>query len=143
MTEADRVAEALGLEPHPEGGRYRQTWAAPAPVGERPSATAIHFLLARGERSHWHRVDAHEVWLWHAGGPLALSLAATEAGPARVVRMGGDALGGESPQAVVSAGWWQAARPLGDWALVSCVVAPGFGFEGFELAPAGFDIPSG
>ena len=143
MDDPDRTIEALRLAPHPEGGWYRETWAAPAPPAERPAATAIHFLLRRGERSHWHRVDAHEVWAWHAGGPLALSLAETRGGPARELALGPDVLGGQAPQAVVPAGWWQAARPLGAWALVSCVVAPGFRFEGFELAPEGFDIPRG
>lgn len=143
MDEAEAIAAALGLEPHPEGGRYRQSWAAPATSGERPAATAIHFMLRRGERSHWHRVDAHEVWLWHAGGPLELLAARTEAGPSRPITLGPDVTGGQAPQAVVPAGWWQAARPLGDWALVSCVVAPGFTFEGFELAPPDFDVPPG
>ena len=141
MDEADRLIEALGLAPHPEGGWYRETWAAAAPAGGRPGATAILFALRAGERSHWHRVDADEVWLWHAGAPLSLSLAETEAGPRRERRLGPDALAGEEPQLVVPAGWWQSARPVGAYGLVSCVVSPGFRFEGFELAPEGFDIP--
>ena len=143
MDEAERIIEALGLAPHPEGGWYRETWAAPAAPGERPAGTAIHFLLRRGERSRWHRVDADEIWLWHAGAPLTLSLAECEAGPARDHALGPGVLAGEAPQVVVPAGWWQAAAPSGAFALVSCVVCPGFRFEGFELAPEGFDIPRG
>jgi predicted cupin superfamily sugar epimerase len=142
MTEADRIAERLGLVPHPEGGRYRQTWIADAAPGERPAGTAILFLLARGERSHWHRVDATEIWHFHAGAPLVLSMAQTEAGPIREVRLGADILGGQSAQGIVPTGWWQAARSTGDWTLVGCTVSPGFRFEGFELAPPGFDIPA-
>lgn len=143
MDRADGIIGALGLAPHPEGGWYRQTWAAPAPPGERPAATAIHFLLRRGERSHWHRVDADEVWLWHSGDPLVLALAEGAEGPAREHRLGPDVVAGEAPQVVVPAGWWQSARPSGAFGLVSCVVAPGFRFEGFELAPEGFDVPAG
>lgn len=139
MTEAQRLVQALRLEPHPEGGWYHQTWAGPLRDG-RASGTAILFLLAAGERSHWHRVDADEIWLWHAGAPLILSVgveATTD------IRLGPDVLGGEAPQAVVPAGHWQAARSTGDYTLVSCTVSPGFRFEGFELAPPGFDLPRG
>ncbi|WP_238365262.1 cupin domain-containing protein [Mesobacterium pallidum] len=141
MTDADRIIAQLTLAPHPEGGHYRQTWATVAPEGMRPSATCIHFLLKAGERSHWHRVDADEIWLWHAGSPLTLRIAETEAGPARAHALGPDVLSGEAPQIVVPAGHWQAAESGGDWSLVSCVVSPGFRFEGFELAAPGFDIP--
>jgi hypothetical protein len=138
---ADEIAARLRLAPHPEGGHYRQTWVAAAAEGERPSGTAILFLLKRGERSHWHRVDAAEVWLFHAGAPLILSTGATEAGPATDATLGADLPAGEMPQLVVPKGHWQAARSTGDWTLVSCTVSPGFRFEGFELAPPGFDIP--
>ncbi len=138
---AREIIDKLGLERHPEGGWYRQTWAAPAAPGERPAGTCIHFLLQAGERSHWHRVDAAEIWHWHAGAPLILAIAETEAGPAREVRLGGDVLADQAPHAVVPAHHWQAARSTGDWTLVSCTVSPGFRFEGFELAPPGFDIP--
>lgn len=143
MDEAGRIVEALGLAPHPEGGWYRETWAVETEAGRRAPATAIHFLLRRGERSRWHRVDADELWLWHAGAPLLLSIAETGTGPTRKLRLGPDVLAGEAPQVVVPAGWWQAARPVGAYGLVSCVVSPGFRFEGFELAPQGFDIPAG
>ena len=143
MDEARRISEALRLAPHPEGGSYRETWAAPARPGERPAGTAIHFLLRAGERSRWHRVDADEVWLFHHGAPLILALAERAEGPARDRVLGPDPLAGHEPQIVVPAGWWQAARPTGAFALVSCVVCPGFRFEGFELAPEGFDVPRG
>jgi uncharacterized protein len=137
MTEADRIIEKLGLQPHPEGGWYRQTWEGPQIAG-RASGTAIHFLLKSGKRSHWHRVDADEIWLWHAGAPITLSLGETEA---QNVTLGPDVLGGEAPQVLVPAGWWQAAESLGDWTLVSCTVSPGFRFAGFELAAPGWDLP--
>ena len=139
MDQAERIIAELGLQPHPEGGWYRETWAAPEVAG-RAAGTAIYFLLRAGERSHWHRVDAGEVWLWHAGAPLELLMAGTEAGPLSVTRLGGDVLAGDRPQAVVPAGWWQAAEARDGWALVSCCVSPGFRFAGFELAAAGFTI---
>jgi predicted cupin superfamily sugar epimerase len=137
MTEAEQIIQRLRLERHPEGGWYRQTWVGPEVAG-RASGTAILFLLAKGERSHWHRVDADEIWLWHAGAPLTLSLGLERA---EERRLGPDVLGGDHVQAVVPKGWWQAARSLGTWTLVSCTVSPGFEFDGFELAAAGFDLP--
>ena len=137
---ADAVIAALGLEAHPEGGFYRQTFRSEGEgPDDRGAATLIHFLLRDGEGSHWHRVDADELWLWHAGAPLVLSVAETAAGPATETVIGE----GLSFQGIVPAGWWQAARTTGDWSLVSCAVAPGFVFEGFELAPPGFAIPKG
>ncbi|MBD3765538.1 MAG: cupin domain-containing protein [Rhodobacterales bacterium] len=140
MTTADRIIAQLDLAPHPEGGWYRQTWVAPAAPGERSAGTAILFLLTAGQASHWHRVDAAEIWHWHAGAALDLRLAAGAAGPVRRIRLGGDPLT-QAVQAVVPAHHWQAAASLGDWTLVGCTVSPGFRFEGFELAPPGFDIP--
>lgn len=133
---ADAIIRKLELMPHPEGGWYRQTWVGPE-VGGRASGTAILFLLQAGERSHWHRVDADEIWLWHAGSPLVLSMGVDRA---EELRLGPDVLGGEVVQAVVPAGWWQAARSTGAWTLVSCTVSPGFRFEGFELAPPGWSL---
>lgn len=133
---ANELIERLQLQPHPEGGWYRETWRGPPASDGRAAATAIHFLLKAGERSHWHRVDAHEVWLWHAGDPLRLCLAEKDEGPVREV-----ALGGEQFQHVVAPGEWQAAESLpgvAGYAFVSCVVAPGFEFAGFELAPDGW-----
>lgn len=138
MRDAREIIEALQLSPHPEGGWYRQTWAAPAAPGERCGATCILFLLEPGGRSHWHRVDAAEIWLFHAGAPLTLSTAAGENGEAgrRSVRLGPDPLAGHVQQHVVNPFEWQAAEASQDgWSLVACVVAPGFRFEGFELAP--------
>ncbi|MEY3534341.1 MAG: hypothetical protein RI979_2365 [Pseudomonadota bacterium] len=143
MTEADQIIAKLGLQPHPEGGWYRQTWVGPdlhIGTGTRASGTAILFLLKAGERSHWHRVDADEIWIWNAGAPLLLSLGETVA---RDIRMGPDVLGEDQAQAVVPAGHWQAARSLGAWSLVTCTVSPGFRFEGFELADPDFDLPRG
>ena len=134
---AQDIIRKLELQPHPEGGWYRQTWVGPEVAG-RASGTAILFLLRAGERSHWHRVDADEVWLWHAGAPLVLAMGVARA---REHRLGPDVLGGDLVQAVVPAGWWQAARSTGEWSLVSCTVSPGFRFEGFELAPQGWDLP--
>ncbi|MCB2077151.1 MAG: cupin domain-containing protein [Novosphingobium sp.] len=141
MTEketARAIIEQLGLAPHPEGGWYRETWRADAPEGARASATAIHFLLEADDRSHWHRVDAAELWFWHAGHPLTLSTCASDAGSVEVVTLGPDVLAGHKPQALVPPGHWQAAQPVGGWVLVSCVVSPGFQFSGFELAPKGW-----
>ena len=138
MTEADRIIAELHLSPHPEGGWYRQTWAGPLRDG-RASGTAILFLLKAGERSHWHRVDADEIWLWHAGAPLRLSMG-TERAQAQI--LGPAVLEGQSPQILVPAGHWQAAESLGGWTLVSCTVSPGFRFEGFELAPPGWGLPA-
>ena len=86
-------------------------------------------------------MDAAEIWHFHAGAPLILSMAAAAEGPAEDLRLGPALLDGEAPQAVVPARWWQAARSTGAWTLVGCTVSPGFRFEGFELAPPGFDIP--
>lgn len=140
---ADEIIAQLDLAPHPEGGWYRQTWVGAAGPEGRACGTAIYFLLRAGERSHWHRVDADEVWLHHAGAPLTLRIAATETGPATGGILGPDIAGGQRPQMVVPAGHWQAAETRGDWTLVGCTVAPGFRFEGFELAPSDFDIPAG
>ncbi len=134
MREPDDVIAALGLEPHPEGGWFRETWREPA-------TTAIFYLLRAGERSHWHRVDAAETWHFYAGGPLELSLSAGGAGLERFV-LGSDLAAGERPQRVVPAGTWQSARSLGRWTLVGCTVSPAFEFAGFELAPADWE-PAG
>ena len=138
--EPDQIIARLGLAPHPEGGWYRQTWVADG--AGRPSGTCIYFLLKAGERSHWHRVDAAEIWHFHAGAPLVLRMAATAAGPARQITLGADLPMGQEPQGIVPLDWWQSARSTGDWTLVSCTVSPGFRFEGFELAPPDFDIPA-
>jgi predicted cupin superfamily sugar epimerase len=130
--DAKAVREALRLSPHPEGGHFREIWRDAPSGGGRGAATSIYFLLAEGERSHWHRVDAAELWLWQSGAPLLLQVNAAQ------IRLGPDLGAGESLQAVVPAQAWQAAESLGAWTLVSCVVAPAFEFSGFELAPPGW-----
>jgi uncharacterized protein len=134
---ARAVRDSLGLSPHPEGGHYRETWRDRPADGGRGAATSILFLLEAGERSHWHRVDAAEIWLWQAGAPLALGLHDKDLGPS-AIRLGPDLARDERLQAVVPAGAWQEAQSLGAWSLVACIVAPAFVFAGFELAPAGW-----
>jgi predicted cupin superfamily sugar epimerase len=141
VSEADKAAAIiarLDLKPHPEGGWYRETWRAEAAPGTRAGGTMILFLLEAGQKSHWHKVDAVETWAWHAGGPITLSTAPAEAGPIATIRLGGDVLAGESPQRIVPAGHWQAAEAAEGWALVSCLVVPGFDFAGFVLAAEGW-----
>jgi predicted cupin superfamily sugar epimerase len=139
VTSAAEVIRLLELQPHPEGGHFRETFRdARLLEGGRPASTAIYFLLARGERSHWHKVDAVEVWHYHAGSPLLLQTAATAQGPVERFTLGCDLSRGERPQAIVAAERWQAAQSLGDWTLVGCTVAPGFDFAGYELAPCGW-----
>jgi hypothetical protein len=137
--EAEAFAAALGLEPHPEGGWYRRVWTHPdTDAAGRPLASSIHYLLAAGERSHWHRIDATETWLWHAGGPLRLQVAPGDGAVEHV--LGPDPAAGQVLQATVPASAWQAAEPApgAPYALVSCVVVPAFTFDGFELAPPGW-----
>jgi len=135
--DAAEIIRILELRPHPEGGHFRETFRdTRADASGRAVSTAIYFLLARGERSHWHRVDATEVWHFYAGSALALHI--VDATQRTTLRLGPDLAAGERPQAVVPAGDWQAAATLGDWTLVGCTVAPGFEFSGFEVAPPGF-----
>lgn len=136
--EPRRLIAELGLRPHPEGGWYRETWRTPAPPGQRSTMSVIHFLLEAGQRSHWHRVDADELWAWHAGSPLHLLRAAAD-GARETIMLGSDVLAGERPHHAIPAGDWQAARADRGWALVSCIVAPGFEFSGFTLAPPGWE----
>ena len=140
MAESPRVAEIiawLDLRPHPEGGHYRETFRdSRTDACGRAHSTAIYFLLARGERSHWHRIDAVEIWHYYAGSALTLQIA--EDGGTRSVRLGPNLAAGEVPQAIVPAQAWQAASSTGDWTLVGCTVAPGFDFATFELAPPGW-----
>ena len=128
----------LAMSPHPEGGWYRETWRAEAELGERAGGSAILFLLTAGQRSHWHTVDAAELWLWHAGTPLALLTAPAEAGPITDRQLGPDILAGETPQLLVEARHWQSAEARHGWALGSCVVVPAFDYAGFRLAPSGW-----
>ncbi len=136
---AREIIARLALQPHPEGGWYRETWrGAPLDGGPRGVATSILFLLEPGQRSHWHRVDAAELWLHQAGGALKLFTAPSGGGPVAEHRLGPDILGGDALQHLVEPHAWQVAEALDRWALVACVVAPAFQFEGFEMAPAGW-----
>jgi predicted cupin superfamily sugar epimerase len=134
------IIRLLDLKPHPEGGHYRETFRDDRGDGKRAASTAIYFLLAAGEVSRWHRVDAAEVWHWHAGAPLLLSIA-PPGGAQTPLRLGADLAANERPQGVVPLGYWQSAQSLGAWTLVGCTVAPGFLFEHFELAENGFSPP--
>ncbi|KAF2989603.1 cupin domain-containing protein [Methylocystis sp. MJC1] len=132
---AEEVARLLHLAPHPEGGFYRETFRDPRLIAGRSASTAIYYLLPAGQISAWHRVDAAEIWHWHAGAPLALSL--FENGRRTDIRLGADLIGGDRPQGIVPAGVWQSAESLGAWTLVGCTVAPGFEFAHFEIAEPG------
>lgn len=134
--DAAEIIRLLDLKRHPEGGHYRETFRDSRMLEGRAASTAIYFLLARGERSHWHRVDAVETWHHYAGAPLKLSIAIDR--HRDVITLGSDFAAGQRPQAVVPLNSWQAAETLGDWTLCGCTVAPGFDFAGFELAPEGW-----
>jgi predicted cupin superfamily sugar epimerase len=134
---ASEIIRLLDLRPHPEGGHYRETLRDPMRFGERAVSTAIYFLLAAGEISHWHRIDSIEVWHWYGGAPLVLSVY-TEGQEVITVHAGMDISAGQRPQLFVPSGAWQSARSLGEWTLVGCTVAPGFSFDRFELAPPGW-----
>lgn len=136
MKTAQQIIEALALQPHPEGGYFRETFRDPQTIDGRAASTAIYYLLPKGQRSHWHRVDAAEIWHWYAGAPLALSVKTPQ--ELRIHRLGVDLAAGEMPQAIVPADAWQSAESLGEWTLVGCTVAPGFEFSKFEMAPKGW-----
>lgn len=139
---ADSLIEQLQLSAHPEGGWYRETWRGDTCADDRAQGTAILFLLKAGESSHWHRVDAHEMWFWQAGDPLELRIAESDAEPSQSVLLGNDVGAGQHLQGHVPKDAWQAARPAAKehgYSLVSCVVVPGFEFAGFELAPVGWE----
>ena len=137
MQSAEEIIRQLGLEPHPEGGHFRETWRASGPDGGRAAGTAIYYLLREGEVSHWHRVDAAEIWHWYAGSPLQLDLSPD--GKSVEHHVLGNGLGrGETPQLIVPENCWQSARSLGAWTLVGCTVSPAFEFAGFEMAPEGW-----
>lgn len=136
MQSADDIIRLLDLQPHPEGGYYRETFRDGRQTEGRAASTAIYFLLKEGQRSHWHRVDAVEIWHYYAGAPLALHIAD---GERRETILLGNALDEhQRPQAIVPANAWQSAETRGEWTLIGCTVAPGFEFSGFELAPAGW-----
>lgn len=139
MTEltAQRIIDIFDMQPHPEGGWYAETFRDPVATAGRANSTAIYFLLEAGQVSHWHRVDAVEIWHWHAGAALSLGIS-PNGKTVEHIRLGADLIAGERPQGIVPEMAWQSACSLGDWTLVGCTVAPGFHFEGFELAPPGW-----
>ena len=130
---AKEIMAALGMHKHPEGGWYVETFRDTATIDGRAASTAIYYLLERGDRSHWHRVDAVETWHYYAGAPLKLSISSGEGATEHL--LGPDIAAGQRPQAIVPKDYWQSAESTGDWTLVGCTVAPGFMFEGFEMAP--------
>ena len=132
---AREIIRLLSMQPHPEGGHYVETFRSAAPEEKRPACTLIHFLLQADEVSAWHRVDADEIWLWQAGGPLALTTSPPDGKGAHAITLGPDLRASQRLQGIVPAHHWQTAETLGAWTLVSCTVAPGFDFAGFELAP--------
>ncbi|MBO6796595.1 cupin domain-containing protein [Maricaulis sp.] len=132
---AQQIIDALDMQRHPEGGWYVETFRDVNGPDGRARSTAIYYLLEAGDRSHWHRVDALEVWHWHAGAPLRLSIS-TDGKTSRDIDLGPDVVSGQRPQGIVPTQAWQAAQSLGDWTLVGCTVAPGFEFSGFEMAPS-------
>jgi len=134
MTTAKDLIVTLGLQPHPEGGWYAETWRADAAEGERAVGTAIYYLLEAEHRSRWHRIDATEIWHWYAGAPLALTLS-PNGRDTETMLLGSNIADGVRPQRIVPAGWWQTAVSTGAWTLMGCTVSPGFEFSGFELAP--------
>lgn len=135
---AQAIIKTLGLEPHPEGGWFRQTWIAEAEGDDRPVGTSIYYLLEKNQRSHWHRVDAVEIWHWYAGAPLRILQSESDTGPVTHTLLGPDLQQGQQPQIIVPAGHWQSTETITDWALVGCTVSPGFRFDGFVLAPEGW-----
>lgn len=130
---ANEIIRILGLKPHPEGGHYAEVYRSAAEG--RAACTTIYYLLQAGEVSAWHRVDADEVWAWHAGGPLSLTISPPDGKGAAAGTLGPELRAGQQPHLVVPKDYWQTAESLGAWTLVSCFVAPGFEFAGFELAP--------
>lgn len=135
---AKELIEHLALAPHPEGGWYRETWRAKAAPGERAAASAVLYVIQPGQRSHWNRVDANEIWLWHGGDPVDISIAPDGAGTVQTARLGAQVARGENPQVAIPGGYWQFAEPVdggAGYTLISCIVAPAFEFGGFELAP--------
>lgn len=140
---ARRLIDRLGLQPHPEGGWYRETWRDAPDGGGRGTVTQIYYLLEAGDRSVWHRVnDATEIWHHYAGDPLALTLSPDGRGT-EAHTLGDDPLAGQLPHVAIPPGWWQTAESLGAWTLCGCTVAPAFEFAGFEMAPPGWEPSAG
>ena len=135
---ASQIVDLLKMQPHPEGGFYVETFRDSfTDANGRAASTQIYFLLPEGIISRWHKVDAVETWHWNAGSPLELSIS-DDGKNAEILTLGSDLLASERPQGIVPRNAWQQARSLGAWTLVGCTVAPGFQFEGFEMAPEGW-----
>jgi hypothetical protein len=146
MKETEQIIDLLGLIPHPEGGYYKETFREIPKLANnqentkaRAHCTAIYFLLTEGQKSHWHRIDATEIWHWYAGSPLALSVCPAQDKIAATEILGNSLQLGHRPQIVVPANYWQSARSLGPWSLAGCTVSPGFEFDSFELAAPDFE----
>ena len=135
---AQDIIEELGMQPHPEGGWYVEMFRDSASSNGRSHSTAIYYLLEIGQISHWHRVDAVEIWHWYGGAPLELSVSEDGHGVERI-RLGNEVTQGERPQGIVPRSAWQSARSTGEWTLIGCTVAPGFEFSGFEMAAEGWE----
>ena len=134
MNNADEIIDVLGLEPHPEGGFFKQTFLdSDADQNDRRISSVIYYLLKYDQYSHWHRVDATESWFWHSGSPLVLTIS-PDGHDARTINLGPNISIGQRPHFVVQKSWWQTAISTGEWSLVSCMVTPAFSFDGFELA---------
>ena len=141
MSDASQIIKTLNLRRHPEGGWYRETWRDQPPAGDgRGHGTAIYYLLEQGQRSHWHQVDAVEIWHYYAGAPLTLEIY-RDGAAVRTATLGPDVLADQVPQVIVPAHAWQSAYADQGWTLVGCTVSPAFEFAGFELAPEGWRPP--
>lgn len=136
---AHQIIQTLDLQPHPEGGWYRETWADDGKP--RAAGTSIYFLLEAHQTSHWHRVDSAEIWHWYAGAPMELHI--HNEGRTKVSILGPDLQSGARQQLIVPPQAWQKSVPVDGWVLVGCTVSPGFEFERFELAPDGWEPKNG
>ena len=136
--DADYIISYLKLTEHPEGGWFKETFQSKETSNGRSNSSLIYFLLKENENSHWHRVtDADEIWLWHLGDPLLLSY--SDERSTKEITLGPDLNNNEKLQAVIPKSIWQKAKSNGAWSLVSCVVAPAFSFDGFEMAKKGWE----
>ena len=138
IMDAEYIINYLKLTEHPEGGWFKETFQSKETLNGRSNASLIYYLLKENENSHWHRVtDADEIWLWHLGDPLLLSY--SDERFSKEITLGPDLKNNEKLQAVIPKSIWQKARSKGAWSLVSCVVAPAFSFDGFEMAKKGWE----
>ena len=139
---ADQIIKFLQLQPHPEGGWYKQTWKSEDTLSGRASGTSIYFLLKAGEISHWHKIDSVEIWHYYDGSPLILRIANEGNNEIATKILGPNLAKSQSPQILVNKNLWQSAETTGDYTLVGCTVSPGFEFSKFTLAPKNFKLNS-